>query len=226
MRTGEQTDDAWGRALLDYLHNRDVPELLLETDGGKTVPAMHPEWFFRTYDQWDWWERELLSPVTSGPVLDLGCGAGRTALYFQDRGLEITAVDSSPGAVESCRLRGVRDVRLGDLNDPPSDRQWATVLLLCGNLGLGGSWDGNRKLLARLAEISAPGAVLIGDSVNSTDSAASGLRIHYGGSVTPWWRQRNVSADEVPALVEGTGWQVERQLEEGVDHAVLLRRVT
>ena len=95
-------------------------------------------------------------PAT-GTVLDLGCGAGRTALYFQDRGLEITAVDSSPGAVESCRLRGVRDVRLGDLNDPPVDREWATVLLLCGNLGLGGSWDGNRKLLARLAEISAPG---------------------------------------------------------------------
>ncbi|HEV8275511.1 MAG TPA: hypothetical protein VGQ26_07420 [Streptosporangiaceae bacterium] len=28
---------------------------------------------------------------------------------------------------------------LGDLNDPPADLPWAGVLLLCGNLGLGGS---------------------------------------------------------------------------------------
>jgi SAM-dependent methyltransferase len=224
MHTAERLDDAWGSALLDYVHHRDVPELLLETDGGKTTPAMHPEWFFRTYAQWDWWERELLSLVTAGPVLDLGCGAGRTSLYFQERGFDVTAVDSSPGAVEVCRLRGVRDARLGDLNDPPADRRWAAILLLCGNLGLGGSWDGNRELLARLAQISTPGAVLVGDSVNSTDRAAIGLRIHYQGAVTPWWRQRNVSADEVPSLVEGTGWQVERALEDGVDHAVLLRK--
>ena len=226
MQASEGAGDAWGRALLDYLHEREVPELLLETDGGKSVPAMHPEWFFRTYEQWDWWDRELLSLIASGPALDLGCGAGRTALYLQDRGFEVTAVDASPGAVEACRLRGVRDVRLGDLNGPPADRDWAAVLLLCGNLGLGGSWDGNRKLLASLAQISAPSAMLIGDSVNSSDSAAIGLRIHYRGSVTPWWPQRNGSAHEVPSLVEGTGWQIERQLEEGVDHAVLLRRVT
>ena len=41
--------------------------------------------------------------------------------------------------------------------------------------------------------------------------------------VTPWWAQRNVAKTEIPALVDGTGWQIERQLEDGVDHAVLLR---
>src|SRR5438874_1889031 len=43
MQASEGAGDAWGRALLDYLHEREVPELLLETDGGKSVPAMHPE---------------------------------------------------------------------------------------------------------------------------------------------------------------------------------------
>ena len=82
------------------------------------------------------------------PVLDLGAGAGRAALYLQERGLPVTAVDASPGAAEVCRRRGVADVRLGDVNDPPEDRRWAAVVLLCGNLGLGGSWDGSRRLLA------------------------------------------------------------------------------
>jgi SAM-dependent methyltransferase len=218
-------DDAWGRALLDQYHGRDVPTPELEVDGGAIGAAMHPEWFFRTFDEWDWWEQELLPLVDDGPVLDLGAGAGRAALYLQQRGLDVTAIDSSPGAVEVCRLRGVRDARLGDLNDPPTDRPWAAVLLLCGNFGLGGDWDGCRVLLARLARDSRPGALLIGDSVEPGPTPDVRLRIRYRGKASPWWRQRNVGRSEVPALVTGTGWEIDRQLHDGADHAVLLRSV-
>jgi SAM-dependent methyltransferase len=183
---------------------------------------MEPAWFFRDVAEWDSWERELLGSVERGPVLDLGAGAGRASLYFQARGFEATAVESSPGAAAVCRRRGVRDVREVDLNEPPSDRAWGAVLLLCGNLGLGGSWDGNRRLLGRLSEICAPDAVLIGDSVEHDGPMEVGLRIRYGELVSPWWRQRNVSPAEVTGLIEDTGWRLERHLIEGVDHAVLL----
>ena len=209
---------------MDQLDQREVVQPLLEVDNGTVGPAMHPEWFFRTVDAWDWWERELLSAVTEGPVLDLGCGAGRVALYLQALGLRVTAVDNSAGAVEVCRRRGVVDVRLGDLNNPPHDQRWGAVLLLCGNLGLGGSWSGNRALLRRLSEVTAPGAVLVGDSVNFHGKGDVRLRIRYADAVTPWWPQRNVKALEIPALVEGTGWRIERQIEDGDDHAVALRR--
>ncbi len=159
-----------------------------------------------------------------GPVLDLGVGAGRVALYLQERGLRVTAVDASPGAAEVCRRRGVADVRLGDVNDPPADQPWAAVLLLCGNLGLGGSWEGSRRLLARLAELAAPGAVLVGDSVTPAGSPQVDLRIRYQDLVTPWWPQYNIPAPQMAALVEGTGWRMQRHLEDGDDHAVLLRR--
>ena len=216
--------DAWGAALLDHLAGRDVAQPMLEVDDGKVVPAMHPEWFFRTFDDWDWWDRELLAAVEDGPVLDLGAGAGRASLYLQERGMAVTAVESSPGAADVCRRRGVADVRVGDLNDPPTDQRWRTVLLLCGNLGLGGSWEGNQRLLRRLAAVSAPGALLIGDSVDGGGRAEIGLRIRYGDLVTPWWRQRNVAARELPDLVRGTGWSIDRHLEDGVDHAIALRR--
>jgi SAM-dependent methyltransferase len=216
-------EDAWGTALLDHFHGREVPTPQLEVDTGERGPAMHPEWFFREFDAWDWWDRELLPLIESGPVLDLGAGAGRAALYIQARGIEVTAVDSSPGAVEVCRLRGVREVCLADLNDAPQDRRWAAVLLLCGNLGLGGSWEGNRQLLRRLAQQSAPGALLVGDTVEPGGAAEVRLRIRYRDMVTPWWRQRNMANAEIPALVDGTGWRLERHLEDGVDHAVLLR---
>jgi SAM-dependent methyltransferase len=193
----DPSQDAFGVALLDYLEGKDVPELVLEDRQdrqGRTGPAMHPEWFFRNFEQWDWWERKILPLVTQGPVLDLGAGAGRAALYLQQRGLPVTAVDASPGAAEVCRRRGVADVRLGDVNDPPEDRRWAAVLLLCGNLGLGGSWDGSRRLLARLAELVMPGAVLAGDSVTPAGASQADLRIRYRDLVTPWWPQYNIPA--------------------------------
>jgi SAM-dependent methyltransferase len=220
----DPSEDAFGAALLDYLEGRAVPELVLETAEGETGPAMHPEWFFRSFDGWEWWDRKLLPLVEHGPVLDLGAGAGRASLYLHECGLPVTAVDASPGAVEVCRRRGVADVRLGDVNDPPADQPWAGVLLLCGNLGLGGSWEGNRRLLSRLAELAAPGAVLVGDSVTPDGPARVVLRIRYRNLVTPWWPQYNIPAERMAALVDGTGWRLEMHLEDGEDHAVLLRR--
>jgi SAM-dependent methyltransferase len=221
----DPSQDAFGAALLDYLQGNDVPGLILEVEGGESGPAMHPEWFFQSFEQWEWWDRELLPLVEHGPVLDLGAGAGRAALYLQGRGLRVTAVEASPGAAEVCRRRGVADVRPGDLNEPPADQPWAGVLLLCGNLGLGGSWEGNRRLLTRLAELVAPGGVLVGDSVTPDGPPGVGLRIRYRNLVTPWWPQYNIPAEQMPALVDGTGWKMERHLEDGEDHAVLLRRL-
>jgi hypothetical protein len=94
----DPSQDAFGAALLDYLGGKDVPELVLEDRGGRTGPAIRPEWFFRSFEQWDWWDRKILPLVGQGPVLDLGAGAGRAALYLQQRGLSVTAVDASPGA--------------------------------------------------------------------------------------------------------------------------------
>jgi hypothetical protein len=50
------------------------------------------------------------------------------------------------------------------------------------------------------------------------------LRIRYRNLVTPWWPQYNIPAERMAALVEGTGWRLEMHLEDGEDHAVLLRR--
>jgi hypothetical protein len=61
------SQDAFGTALLDFLEGRDVPELILEVEGDEAEPAMHPAWFFRGFEQWDWWDRELLRLVERGP---------------------------------------------------------------------------------------------------------------------------------------------------------------
>lgn len=82
----------------------------------------------------------------------------------------------------------------------------------------------SRRLLARLAELVIPGAVLVGDSVTLGGPARVVLRIRYRDLVTPWWPQYNIPAGQMAALVDGTGWRMELHLEDGEDHAVLLRR--
>ena len=237
-------DDAFGAALADHAAGRPGPELILEVDDGYRTPALPPAWFFLPEPSWAREEREVLAQVpATGPVLDLGAGAGRHALWLRSRGQEVTAVDASPGAVEVCRARGVADARLGDLTDPPVDRPWAAVLLMCGNLGLAGGWDETRALLTRLAAGSAPGAVLIADTVDPTAlgddhsrahvarNLGAGrppgqirLRLHYGERTTPWWDQLNVPVADVAPLVAGTGWMVDTHVVATVDHYVVLRQ--
>jgi methyl halide transferase len=47
----------------------------------------------------------LLKP---GPVLEIGCGTGSDAICLAKRGFEVTAVDSSPTALERARTRAER----------------------------------------------------------------------------------------------------------------------
>jgi hypothetical protein len=58
------SEDAWGAALLDHFYGRDVPMPQLEVDTGERGPAMHPGWFFRGFDAWDWWKQELLPLIS------------------------------------------------------------------------------------------------------------------------------------------------------------------
>jgi SAM-dependent methyltransferase len=236
------TQDAFGRALLDCYERAPLRPFVLEVDDGRSMPAMDPAWFFQTESEWVEWERARLSEVV-GPVLDLGAGAGRAALHLQNRGCKVTAVDHSPGAVEVCRSRGVHDARLADfVAELPADRRWSSVLLLCGNFGLAGGWDATRSLLARLADACAPNAVLLADTVDPVIGAderarlyqaqrvAAGdyigdvtLRLVYGDTVGPWWRQTNFATADVARVVVDTGWTVEDHHVAGIDHYVKLR---
>jgi len=238
-----EEQDAFGKALLDYLDGRGDRQLILEADDGSSAPAMPPAWFFQTSDEWYSWEKKALAAL-KGPILDLGCGAGRVSLYLQEKGLDVTALDVSPNAVEVCRRRGIRDVRLGDLRNPPKDKRWKSILMLCGNLGLAGGWSESRDLLAKLAKISTEDAILIGDTVDPTitddpdeieyqrKQVETGhyigqvrLRLGYGEIISPWWEQSNFAIRDIPSLVEGTGWSLQVHHINDMDHYVVLRKI-
>ena len=47
-----------------------------------------------------------------GRVLDIGCAVGRHALYLQEQGHDVLGIDVSPLAIKTCKLRGLKNVRI------------------------------------------------------------------------------------------------------------------
>jgi len=79
-----------------------------------------------------------LARAASGPVLDVGCGPGRMLRAALDAGHSALGVDVSPTAVSIARSRGLPVLQRSVFDPLPAEREWGSVLLLDGNLGIGG----------------------------------------------------------------------------------------
>ena len=88
-----------------------VAEIVEREDALIHANVKGPAMYFAPFRRWPPHHRATMRLVR-GRVLDVGAGAGRVSLHLQERGHEVVAIDTSPGAVEVCRHRGVRDVRL------------------------------------------------------------------------------------------------------------------
>lgn len=89
----------------------------------------------------------------SGPVLDVGCGPGRMVRAAIDRGLIALGVDVSPAAVSLAQRAGLPVIRRSVFERVPGEGQWASALLLDGNIGIGGD---PLALLDRIRTVVAP----------------------------------------------------------------------
>src|SRR5205807_1606974 len=122
--------------------------------------------YFLDYPDWPSHEREAIARVR-GPALDAGCGAGRVALYLQQQGLKVLAIDNSPLAIKVARLRGVTSARVLDFRDVGTLRgPFASIVLYGNNFGLFGGRAHARRLLASLHRITTPEAQIIAAAAN------------------------------------------------------------
>ena len=165
-----EAEDAFGRLLLDRLDG-EAGEPILERDDGEAGPALGADVFFAPHEEWPAEERRVFDFVR-GRVLDVGCGAGRHSIEAQRRGLEVVGIDISPGAVEVCRRRGVRDVRLLPLAAVgESLGRFDTVLMMCGNFGLVEDAEEAVRILRTLGALTGPGGRIVLDSVDAQHGA-------------------------------------------------------
>jgi cyclopropane fatty-acyl-phospholipid synthase-like methyltransferase len=102
-----------------------------------------------------------------GKVLDVGCGAGRVALYLQKKGFDVLGIDLSPLAVRVCKLRGLKRVRaLPAAKISQLDDKFDTILMFGNNFGLFGSYKRGRAMLRSFCKATSENARIIAESTD------------------------------------------------------------
>lgn len=93
-----------------------------------------------------------------GPVLDVGCGPGRFVSAASERGIAALGVDIAETAVALTRGQGFPALLRSVFTELPGEGRWSTVLLIDGNIGIGGD---PLRLLTRIDGLLGPGGKLI-----------------------------------------------------------------
>ncbi len=153
--------DILGTALLDYYHGNYTEDIINETNISEEDVLPLP-YFFRKHSEMPVLEKAALK-LCQGKVLDVGCGAGCHSLYIQKKGMQVTAIDTSKGAVDVCKLQGVEDVRHLSLLEL-RDEKFDTILLLMNGTGIFQKLEYVSMYLKHLKSLLTPSGQILIDS--------------------------------------------------------------
>jgi SAM-dependent methyltransferase len=229
----EQSMRPHGQALLAYFQGDTAAELIVRRDDGleSRIPAGY---FFRSPSDFSQLERTALQHCR-GTILDIGAGAGPHALFLQDQGFRVIALDVDPDAVTIMRQRGVRDARCLDIYDS-QDEEVSTMLLLGHGIGMAETMSGLDRFLTFLKTRAEPGGQVLLDTLDVratnepqhlTYQANNRLAGRYVGETRlqftfrnvegPWCGWLHVDAETLTMRAEHAGWKCEvlEQLKSG-----------
>lgn len=154
--------DIFGKAISAWYHNKDQTDIFVHSPDfdDDIIPVSY---LFRDFTEMPPLEQRALQ-LCKGRVLDVGCGAGSHGLYLQrEKGLEVTAVDTSAGAVEIARLRGLEDVRNIDFFDLNNEK-YQTILMLMNGSGIIGKLANLDVFFTRARNLLAQNGTILMDS--------------------------------------------------------------
>jgi len=237
--------DAYGKAIRDY-HEHGEGFEIVERDDGLVAPSGGPEMYFSESDDWGAYLQAGLEHL-DGRVLDVGCGAGRHALYAQQQGHDVVGIDVSPGAIEVSRDRGVEDSRECDVADVAAEfasDTFETVLMLGNNFGLVGTADTAPDVLDALATVTGADARIVAESCDIYENAdeyhrsyheynrergrlpgALRIRTRYKTHSTDWFDYLLVSPEEMDEVLVETVWtRTETYRGEGGQYVAVLEK--
>ncbi len=153
--------DVFGKAIADFYHTQleETIQTFSSLDEEDVLPVAY---LFRDHRAMPALEKAALS-ACKGSVLDIGCGAGSHSLYLASKGHKVTALDSSPGAIDICRQRGLQKVIQSDFWDYHGGT-FDTLLLLMNGIGLVGKLSKLDVFFKKIKELLNPGGQVLFDS--------------------------------------------------------------
>lgn len=161
MEKTQSSIDILGIALQDYLNGNYTEDIITESTISEE-DIMPIPYLFRGYAEMPDLEKKALD-LCRGKILDVGSGSGSHSLYLQNIGLDVTAIDISPGAIAVCKKRGVKKALTQSLYT--TNQKFDTVLLLMNGIGICGWLDNLDVFLQQLKHImNIDGQVLLDSS--------------------------------------------------------------
>ena len=154
--------DLFGKAMFDFQTNNSPEDIITETTISEE-DEMSVDYLFRSYNDMPKLEQKALQ-LAFGKILDIGCGAGSHSLSLQnDRNLEVTSIDISEKAIETCKLRGVKNAKVQNILDFEGEK-FDTIILLMNGVGIFGKLENCNKFLSKLKSLLNPGGQILLDS--------------------------------------------------------------
>ncbi len=154
-------EDLFGKALLDYQQKTMESPLLLHTEYGQPEPVPLEQFFV---EEGEFPDLDIFAlEQVYGKILDIGAATGRHALYLQNRGHDITAMDISESCGVVMKEAGVEKIVVEDVFN--FDGQiFDTIFMLMNGIGIAGTIEGLKKLLGHLHQMLKPTGQLLLDS--------------------------------------------------------------
>lgn len=240
-----KNQDAYGEQLLAQYKSKQANSEIIERDDLYIDTGSEAGIYFSEYKDWLTLDKQAIK-FAKGRVLDVGCGAGRHALYLQQKGFDVTGIDNSPGAIKVCKLRGLKKALARSIEeiDKFKSNSFDTIQMFGNNFGLFGSRENARNILKKMLQITSPEARIVALTLNPymTDNphhlaysrankkrgrmgGQIRFRIRFGKTVGEWFDYLFVSPEEMKEIISETDWQIEKFINaEQLHYAVILTK--
>ena len=217
----------FGHVLYSYLNGDKTPYGIRRDDGWFESPENPNVYFKHGIDEI---ERKGVK-FAKGLVLDVGLGAGRHALYFQKKGLQVVGIDYDSYCVKTAKARGVKTAFMEDIFTPKKIQKYRfdTIWLAGNNLGVAGTVQKLPTLFHILDTLTVDDAVILatGFEVEKTTSpdhlayhrrqrkkgiypGQMKLRIEYKNSIGEWFQWLHVSSTLLKQALLKTQWKLQK----------------
>lgn len=231
--------DLHGMAMTDCLNGAREAAVLMHRDDGFThPPILAARWFYE--DGFPILDLKALA-LCNGKILNVGASSGSHSLFLEKSGHEVLSLDASPKAVALMKRRDVRNPVVGTISSV--NDQFDTILILCG-IGVAGTIDGLKLLLADARANLSPGGILITDCTHPrADSSEASqrycdqkiaqgryegertARFEYNATVGPWFNWLALAPDVLDKHAGDFGFHFEVIYEELGRSLCILRLV-